>query len=208
MTGTPFTALEWNDRFQIASGAEIVEVLRPFHEQGLMLRPPVVDLRERVNAAFVGLVGRPAEEIVVFSTQEMEGDIVRLSELLQFTLSLGFKELIQEDMGGIFRHEFQDESIIPGYTVRESLSPVFEATLSESWTFPFRGVLGRSKEVGDEVGQILTIALQAVLSYHIGFLILGRSEEAARVAPFTQLLVLGNPIVGDRGEWDILVVTA
>ena len=208
MPGRLITAQEWNREFGITNGAEIIEVLRPIHEQGLVLRPPVANLHERVGAAFDGLVGRPPEEIVVFSTQEVEDDIVRLSELLQFTLGLGFATLIQEEMDGIFRNEFQVESITPGYTLRETLSPVFEATLSESWIFPFREVLERSKEVGDEVRQILTAALRTVLSYHIGFLILGRSEEAARVAPFTQLLVLGNPIMGDRGEWDILVVTA
>lgn len=211
MTDTPLTPQEWNEKLQITNGKEIEEALRPFHEKGAVLTPPTEDLDKKVSDAWINLTEKPPAQITVLSLQETGKIVVQLPDLFQLALARGLEaHLIVEDVYDIFEHHFRGQKNILSYReANERMRRALKEDLQGFWEAPYSGILARVSTPVQEVIERMRRAFRDTLLFHVLSLAAGERENLMKVAPFTELLLLGNVMVGEttpRGR--ILVVTA
>lgn len=182
------TPVDWNTKFGIKTGEEIEEFLDKFHSQQWILQPPIKDLDERFTAALesISVYPKKIRTISIKVWNSLSNIDLHTAETQEVRILEGNRlaKSIRNYLGGIFNSGFGRKQF---HTPRISLE---EKGLSQILN-RFQQNLGSSLR-NDLLKEYLRSNLYFIILYGVGFLILGKGEEAIIIDSLAQFFLKGN----------------
>ncbi len=224
----------WTSRFP-EKGAEIVDLLRPFYG-GLELKPALHDLQDRANNAIFWQESKKVRGYQMSDMRVLRDSLcdsfqashdkspqtwlrdsfqASLSDLLQASLSdllqASHGESLQTWLGDTLADELL-ESIVA--SLGASLGDSIMASLRPTLRALHQGTLGDTLAdslwmmIRDTFVNSLLDSLVTSLFYPPGFILAGKSDQAAQFKPLHELWLAGNFPLGLGADGNFLVLVA
>lgn len=210
MFGKPLTAAQWDVELCTTRGREVYDILRPFHECPIDLRPPSADLVAKLPAE-LRAIGVEATSVVTVSLGALlaPADALhpRMRQIVRWDVAQAVRRSLHEEYWDHLRDRFKGDLSLS--MASEDCEDRLIRTVSDAVSHPHHAELERRyPNVFATAHEDLPFFLLTTLLYHVGFVARGKDDLAALVAPFTRRFLGGNFPLGSMPDGAYAVLTA
>lgn len=210
MFGKPLTAAQWNVELCTSRGREVYDLLRPFHECPIDLRPPSADLADALPAE-LRAIGVEATSVTTVPLGALlaPADALHphMRKFVRWDVAQAVRRSLKVHYWDHLRDRFKDDLTL--CIASDDCEDRLIRTVSDAVSHPHHAELERRHpHVFATAHEDLPFFLLTTLLYHVGFVARGKDDLAALVAPFTRRFLQGNFPLGSMPDGAYAVLTA